>query len=85
MAIPSAMPLMYACAEVQVSISQNCGLNMCMTKRTCPGCAAADDASSQQSGSRDGGYQSDFKRGKRLRKLARLLSNKQAQKVRSPP
>lgn len=33
------------------------------------------------SGSEAGGYQSDFKRGRRLRKLARMLNSKPAQKV----
>jgi hypothetical protein len=44
--------------------------------------AAGDGASSAPDGSEVGAYESDFKRGKRLRKLARLLSGKQAQKVR---
>lgn len=46
-------------------------------------CAAptADDEGSQVSGSEAGGYQSDFKRGRRLRKLARMLNSKPAQKV----
>ncbi|KAI8475137.1 MAG: hypothetical protein J3K34DRAFT_517581 [Monoraphidium minutum] len=41
--------------------------------------SGGDDASSLQEGSEAGGYQSDFKRGKRLRKLARLLLGKRAQ------
>eukprot|EP00878_Enallax_costatus_P031470 GHUV01034416.1.p1 GENE.GHUV01034416.1~~GHUV01034416.1.p1 ORF type:complete len:452 (+),score=95.23 GHUV01034416.1:594-1949(+) len=40
-----------------------------------------DAADEQQEGSEVGGYRSDFKRGKRLRKLARMLNSKQAQKA----
>jgi hypothetical protein len=42
---------------------------------------AGDGASSQQSGSEAGGFESDYKRGRRLRKLARMLGCRQAQKV----
>lgn len=45
---------------------------------------AGDGASSAADGSEAGGYQSDFKRGRRLRKLARMLNGKQAQKVQHP-
>jgi hypothetical protein len=44
--------------------------------------AAGDGASEAPDGSEVGAYESDFKRGKRLRRLARLLSGRQAQKVR---
>jgi hypothetical protein len=40
-----------------------------------------DDASEGHDGGEDQGYHSDFKRGKRLRKLMRLLGSKQAEKV----
>jgi hypothetical protein len=43
--------------------------------------AAGDEDASRASGSEAGGAQSDFQRGRRLRKLARMLNSKPAQKV----
>ncbi|WIA17635.1 hypothetical protein OEZ85_014441 [Tetradesmus obliquus] len=43
--------------------------------------SGGDGASSAPDGSEAGAYESDFKRGKRLRRLARMLNGKQAQKA----
>jgi hypothetical protein len=48
---------------------------------TCCCCAVDDEAASQEQGSEAGGNHSDFQRGRRLRKLARMLNSKPAQKV----
>lgn len=50
---------------------------------TCCCCSVDDEAASQEQGSEAGGNQSDFQRGRRLRKLARMLNSKPAQKVGS--
>jgi hypothetical protein len=82
-----------ACAATELGCMlllqvSGCGHNHGMTHSNfnfAAAAAAVDEDASRASGSEAGGAQSDFQRGRRLRKLARMLNSKPAQKVCAIP